>query len=281
MTRTWWDNDEILNQFRDWLTQTGEEMDALEESHNGTAVLVGETDDVSDPLPEIGLLQVVEALTALRQEVKLETRSSRGLKETVETALQGMEAAQRSFESIQPREQEAVRRVATPIVEDLVALDEALMRGEKAFASAHRQLTETGPQRLADAIETRFRSLSWWRRLLFRRWYRQMQQETTEAIARSNEQEFSILQQGYALIRSRLERAMKQHSIARMDCLGQPVDPSRMSVVELVEVPDAAPETVVEVVRPGYLWQGWVIRFAEVRAVPSRQVFTRADYDLL
>jgi molecular chaperone GrpE len=281
MTRTWWDNDEILHQFRDWLTQTGEEIDALEETRNGTAVLIGEADDVSDPLPEIGLLQVVEALTALRQEVKLETRSSRGLKETVETALQGMDTAQRSFESVQPREQEAVRRVATPIVEDLVALDEALMRGEKAFASAHRQLTETGPQRLADAIEARFRSLSWWRRLLFRRWYRQMQQEMTEAIARSNEQEFSILQQGYALIRSRLERAMKQHSIERMDCLGQPVDPSRMTVVELVEVPDAAPETVVEVVRPGYLWQGRVIRFAEVRAVPSRHVFTRADYDLL
>ncbi|MFO7904725.1 MAG: nucleotide exchange factor GrpE, partial [Pirellulaceae bacterium] len=31
------------------------------------------------------------------------------------------------------------------------------------------------------------------------------------------------------------------------------------------------PETVVEVVRPGYLWGSRVVRYAEVRAVASRK----------
>ena len=43
-----------------------------------------------------------------------------------------------------------------------------------------------------------------------------------------------------------------------------------MTVIDLVDDPASEPETVVEEVRPGYVWRGRVVRFAEVRAVGSR-----------
>ncbi len=46
-----------------------------------------------------------------------------------------------------------------------------------------------------------------------------------------------------------------------------------MTVVEVVEIADAAghaPGTVIEELRPGYRWNGRVVRFAEVRAVRER-----------
>ena len=30
MTRSWWENEEILQRFRDWLTQTGQEITDLD-----------------------------------------------------------------------------------------------------------------------------------------------------------------------------------------------------------------------------------------------------------
>ena len=265
MTRTWWDNEEILHQFREWLTQTGAELEALDgEASEHDAGAGG--DETVDPLPDVGLLQVVEAFTALRHELKLETRSTRGLQETVQSALQGMAAAQRSLESVQAREREAALAASGPIIEDLVALDEALGRGARVFAATHRQMTESAPQRLREALDESFRRLPWWRRRLFRSWHQHVLRSSVEALARVAEEEFASLMQGYGLIRSRVERALQQHSVRRIECVGRRVDPAQMTVVELVDDPHAEPETVVDEVRPGYLWEDRVIRFAEVRA---------------
>ena len=69
------------------------------------------------------------------------------------------------------------------------------------------------------------------------------------------------------LVRGRLGRAMDREGLRRMDCLGRPVDPHAMTVVEAVDDPGREPGTVVDEIRPGYLWKDKVLRFAEVRAV--------------
>lgn len=268
MTRTWWDNEEILRQFREWLTQTATELEALDgdSAEHGAATC---SDETVDSLPDVGLLQVVEAFTALRHELKLETRSTRGLQETVQSALQGMAAAQRSLESVQAREREAALAAGGPIIEDLVALDEALERGARAFAAIHRQMTDSAPRRLHETLHEGFRRLPWWRRRLFRSWHQHVLRHSAEALARVTEEEFASLMQGYGLIRARADRALTQHSVRRIECVGRRLDPAQMTVVELVDDPHAEPETVVDEVRPGYLWEDRVIRFAEVRAVRS------------
>ncbi len=60
--------------------------------------------------------------------------------------------------------------------------------------------------------------------------------------------------------------AMAKEGLCRMVSLGLPVDPHSMTVVEVVDGEGHAPGTVVEEIRPGYRWNGKVVRYAEVRA---------------
>lgn len=275
----WEDNEEILTRFRHWLAETGAEIDSLDDSTSERSTPAAAIErhppmasHKMEALSGTGLLQVAEALTAMRHELKLETRGARELRDLVQTTLEGLEVAGRRMESIQPREREAVRSAVTPIIEDLIALDEAFTRGAAAFSLTHKQMTETAPNRLREELDARFARLPWWRRRLSSRWHRVVREQATAALARITEEEFAAVMQGFDLIHSRIERALQRHDIRRTDCVGRLVDPTRMSVVELVDDPHAEPETVIEEVRPGYLWDDRVIRFAEVRAVANRGV---------
>ncbi len=269
---TWWENEAIIEQFRDWLDETREEARSLADVDAtkaaglaGTRTFAGEK-----PLPEVGFLQLVETLTAVRQEVKLQTKSQRGLQDAAEAALGGLQEAIRRFESVRAKEDEAALRAALPLVEAIVGLDEAMLRGMEAFQATHRQLTATAPEQLGSELDAEFRRQSWWRRWLARRWHGRVRQRACEEIGRMIGDDFAQIMQGYSLIRSRLGRALSEQGIVRIETAGRRVDPSTMTVVALVSLPDSEPETVVEEVRPGYRWNGRVIRFAEVRVVASR-----------
>ena len=54
--------------------------------------------------------------------------------------------------------------------------------------------------------------------------------------------------------------------VLRIRAQGQQVDPERMIVVE-VALAEGPPGQVVEEVRRGYMWQGQLLRAAEVRAI--------------
>lgn len=285
MTRTWWENEEIIRQFRDWLAQTAEEIEALDEhgeedpfSDRGdeASVSLPDTDtwdEYGEPareLPVVGLLQLVEAFTALRHELKLQTKGARHLESSVEQALAGLNTASRVFQSAQADEREAAERATLPMIEALIGLDEGLLRAARAFQVTHRQLTQSAPARLRESLDQQFHEQSWWRRMMAGSWHARVREAACEALARSITEEFAVLMEGFKLIQTRLARTLQEHQIRRLDAAGGLVDPNRMSVVELVTDSTAPPETVVEVVRPGYCWGERVIRFAEVRAVASR-----------
>lgn len=300
MTRSWWENEEIIRGFRNWLTHTADEIEAMEEGDRptddgpspdepswpsddentsrpedgGNFPSANEADPRDEPapdLPEVGLLQLVEAFTAMRHELKLQTKGSRNLEASVARSLEGLDAASRTFQSVQADEQEAAERAARPAVEALIELDEGLRRAQQAFQSTHHQMTQSAPAQLRESLDTRFQKQPWWRRLAARRWHEQVREAAVEALARSIAEEFASLMQGFELIQARLARTLDRLKIGRLDETGGPVDPSRMSVVELVHNADAPPETVVEVVRPGYVWGERVVRYAEVRAVASQR----------
>jgi len=301
MTRSWWENEEIIRGLRNWLTHTADEIEALDEegdrptedgpSHdepswpsgdekvfppeNGadfpTANEADPRDEPAPDLPEVGLLQLVEAFTAMRHELKLQTKGTRNLEASVARSLEGLDAASRTFQSIQADEQDAAERAARPAVEALIELDEGLRRALQAFQSTHQQMTQSAPARLRESLDTQFQNQPWWRRLAARRWHEQVREAAVEALGRSTGEEFASLMQGFELIQARLARTLDRLGIGRLDETGGPVDPARMTVVELVHNADGPPETVVEVVRPGYVWGERVVRYAEVRAVASQR----------
>lgn len=255
----WPDQEVILARFRDWLDQARSEGDSLE-------------DDASqEPLPDpVGLCQLVEQFTALRQDVKLLAKAARGTEERNEATLLSLGAAIEQFRAVQAKEEEAADKAARPLVEAFVELDEALIRGRRAIAQAKQRILADVSAALADAarrLDDLFSTQPWWRRLLCRPWHNAAKAVYSAGTLDTYRNIFDSLLEGYDLIQDRAGRSMQQLSIVRMECLGQPADPNRMTIVEVVSDASRRPGTVIEEIRPGYCWQGRVVRFAEVKAV--------------
>ncbi len=77
----------------------------------------------------------------------------------------------------------------------------------------------------------------------------------------------AALVEGNVLARERLDDLLRRLDVHEMPCLGQPFDPTLMRAVEVVHTTTAAPGTVVDVFRPGYISNDRVLRCAEVRVV--------------
>lgn len=253
------DDERLLARFAQWLSEVRAEADRLD--GNGQPVA-----DAPLAGAEIGLYRLVEEFTALRQEVKLQTRSSRGLEEQSDLLVGALRQAIDALRTIEPREAQAAWSAGKGLATVLAELDDALDRG--------RQRTEKAAQDLQDGslLPTRlvtdfYRSQSWFSRWLHGGYHRRLldwleqeeQQPGREAL-------LEALVDGYRLVQKRLAQALADQGIMRITTVGQAVDPEQMVVVEVVAVVDMPGGFVVEELRRGYTWNGRVLRYAEVRA---------------
>ncbi len=259
----WPDDETVLNRFRDWLDEAQAGADAL--------AAEGGLGDAPAEFRAVGLFQVIEAFTSLRHELKLHTKSARNLEEQNAEVVAAMQAAIEQFRSVESNEREAAYAAGKPLVEALLDLDDALERGRLVMETARRQILEESPRQLADQLDERFRQQPWWRRFLGRRVYEATREVCARHAAEAHQRIIGSLVEGYGLIQSRLQKAMDKEGILRIRCLGQPVDPTCMTVVEVVDDPTRPPGLVVDEVRPGYYWKSKVFRFAEVRAVRGKR----------
>jgi molecular chaperone GrpE (heat shock protein) len=76
---------------------------------------------------------------------------------------------------------------------------------------------------------------------------------------------FDSLITGYAMSLSRIDRALTKFSLEPIKCAGERFDPEMMEVVEAVAADGRRPGEVIEEVRRGYLLDGAVFRYAQVR----------------
>ncbi len=256
----WPDQEEILARFRDWLDQTRDECDSLDE-HSADEPWLGEP---------VGLYQLVEQLTALRHDVKLLAKAARGMDEGTEATRLSLQAAIEQFRSVEPKEGEAADKAARPLVEAVVDLDESLIRCRRAIVQVKSRIVEELNAELREVqerLDGLFRTQPWWRRALCRPWHEAAQGLYSGRALDTCRAIFDSLLEGYDLVDKRLHRLMDEQSIIRMKCLGELADPKRMTVVEVLSDPSRQPGTVIEETRPGYCWKGRVLRFAEVKAV--------------
>jgi molecular chaperone GrpE len=70
--------------------------------------------------------------------------------------------------------------------------------------------------------------------------------------------------EGMRLTLRRIDRLLAERSIVAIETLGRPFDPRLAAAMSTVEDPAVADGVVLEEVRPGFLWQGEVLRSAEV-----------------
>ena len=265
------DIESTLTKFRNWLLEARARGDgaAMREPGSNSAGSTGER--------EFGIIDLIEEFTALRHEVKLQTKSGRSLIDQSDATVLALRQAVERIRAVEAKDAQAVWGAGKALAEALADLDEALLRGEREIDRARRQIAEESLSRLQSNLETVYRRRSWFKRRLLRTYHHEVI-ETIRIDGPARAQLFDSFLEGYRLISNRLRRVLASEQIAHISCEGKPVDPELMTVIEVVDEPRNAPGTVVKELRRGYTWRGRLIRYAEVQAVRGVTTGnTRAD----
>jgi molecular chaperone GrpE len=236
----------------------------------------------------VDLHALLSAFTALRHEVNLQTRAARDQRDQAAAALDELRRALETLRQTQgPAAQEERQR---PLLKALVELHDAATRAGREtqrVADAVRPLLEQAPPTPLDVpapeeVPEAAAPSGWarWfgarphqgealaalrRRLAAAREAQARAAEERRAAAERARQLLASLAEGHALSLRRVERALREHGLTPIEAEGRPYDPERMEAVEAVAGSGRPAGEVVEVVRPGYLWNGRVFRFAQVR----------------
>lgn len=279
--------DRAVARLRDWLEDARAEA-AAEPSANGHDLCLGAGPPIGSTLageppvggpsavagPEPGLLRLMSEFTALRQEVKLNTKSGRAVLEEIGTAVAALRDAMAAFRAVEPQEEHAARSSAAPVASALADLDESLERAAVEFDSLAKQVRLSAAADASQALQSQFLALPRWRRWAARPYHA----AALRAVHEVRELQSPLprladaLCEGLRLIRDRLARVMRKERLERIACVGRPVDPEIMNVASVVAEAAGAPGTVLRELRRGYLFRGKLLRCAEVQAVASAPV---------
>ena len=70
---------------------------------------------------------------------------------------------------------------------------------------------------------------------------------------------------GQSMTLKRFDQLLQRHNVQAIDCIGKLLDPSTMSAVEIDRNPKLENGIVIEELRKGFLFEGNVLRLAEVK----------------
>ncbi|MDR2172177.1 MAG: nucleotide exchange factor GrpE [Planctomycetaceae bacterium] len=255
-------NANILEQFTGWLYSSGEEF-----------VDADDKLDEFDKESYTGLFNVYEALSAQRHELKLYAKSGRKTAELIEKSI---EATERNIdETARVVEQlarfkrerpEIERKAIKPFIMSLVEIDESLMRAVSFLESVQSRLIFQS-RNLEIYASAYCDGLSIFQRL----WRRKTVMQFTEYLIKERIGEIAHvlqpLQDGFKMVTFRMDDVLRKHAISRISpTVGDVVNPETMQVLAILDSDKIKPGHVVDVVRPGYFWQGRPLRYADVRA---------------
>lgn len=212
-----------------------------------------------DEPPEFGLVDIVEAFTAMRHEWRGQTKESRALAEQIQAAvtnLQSLEANLLTRAAALPEESTESERLVRLIAET----DHQLSRAVAAVTQweANRRLREVAD---AKGVERYFAGMNaiarWFARplLAFIAEQRPVRESTAENPAI----------EGLDLVLARLRSTMNEHRIERLDVEGHAFDANTMHAIGTVASEDCPSGHVAEQLSPAYRWRGRLLRFADVR----------------
>jgi molecular chaperone GrpE len=249
------DVDRLLADFRSWLLD-----------HPAAPA------DESEPAElDLDLSALVGSLIALRQEVNLQTRASRA--QTEQTA-QAVEVLGRALEALERPPQPSADDALRPLLRALVDVHDALSLARREVLRLRDGLPAEAPAPAPPpAVHVR---LPFWARWLglerqvqrdlapLQEWQRG-RPEPPPDVAPKLRQMADAMFAGYDMSLQRLERALVQHGLERIACVGEPFDPETMEVAEVVRDPARGGTEVIEELRPGYRWRGRLFRYAQVR----------------
>ena len=180
------------------------------------------------------LYSLFSELVALKNEVRLESRQVKTVLDEFRAVFATLQASHSQLGNELDRARNAVpeqqRAALKPVLLELVELRDRFEAGLRVLHNYHPTL---------------------WVRVLGQR---RRERDLLQAVA-----------QGQDISLRRLDQILNTQQVIPLAAEGQPLDPHTMCAAELDERPDLANGLVTEELRKGYLWQGELLRLAEVK----------------
>ncbi|MDR2761520.1 MAG: nucleotide exchange factor GrpE [Planctomycetaceae bacterium] len=250
-------NAKVLEQFTSWLYSTEAELVGDEE--------VSDLDDKADDRKDVGIFQLFEAFLAQRQELKLYVKSGRKTIETIEKSIEETSRLVEQFSRLKRERPEIERKAIKPFVMSLIEIDESLTRAVSFLETVQSRLIfhSRSIEIYAGSYCDKF---TFWQRF----WRRKTIFQFTEFLIKERMAEvehiLQPLQDGFKMVVFRMDDVLRRHLVTRLNPVGELVNPETMQVVAILDSDVIKPGHVVDVIRPGYLWNGRPFRSADVRA---------------
>lgn len=212
-----------------------------------------------------GLIDIVEAFTAMRHEWRTNTKETRQLAELLSvaarhvetTAQQASSAAATSKAAANGEAQRAARDLAITVAEIDHALDRALTASRRVILA-----TDSLALTICREVESAFQKKSWFSRWRRRAWHAEVMRIIDEQPA---DQIVEGIVGGLDLLQTRVRRLMSDSGIQRIEVDGGEFDGDCMNAIDSVADADVPGGHVAEQLKPVYTWQGQPIVCAEVR----------------
>jgi molecular chaperone GrpE len=245
----------------------------------------------ADQSPMFGAIDIVEAFTALRHELKLQVRGGRDLQQLLVDGLQRVE--QKLAASSVAVSQVAggggagggATEAGRDLAEALAEMEESLQRVHAALARStsteptidtqpsDSQLDDSPAERFSTKLDEQIAQAPWWLRKFATAWLSSCRQSLVAVLAEevgkreesSSDEQLKTAQQGIELLHARAQRLMQQCQLERIDVIGQPFDAESMHAVDVISAPETPAAHVAEQLRPAYRWRGKLLRYADVR----------------
>lgn len=180
------------------------------------------------------LYSLFAELVALKNEVRLESRQVKTALDEFRAVFETLQTSQNQLSNELERARDAIpeqqRAALKPVLLELLELRDRLEAGLRVLQNYHPTLMV---------------------RLLGRR---RRERNFLEAIA-----------QGQDISLRRLDQILNAQQVVALEAEGNPLDPHTMRAAELDQRSDLANGIVTEELRKGYLWQGELLRLAEVK----------------
>jgi len=208
----------------------------------------------------LGAVDIVEAFTSLRHEIKLQVRGGRELQQSFQESLQRLEQ-KLTAPPITATPSSESRKMAEAIAD----IEESLQRAIESIVP--KTVVAREESNIFQQCDSVLSKAPWVARVFAGRWIAKIRSTLVDSMEASKPvaavQDASY--KGLELLLARVHRLMKQFEIERVNVLHQAFDAETMNAVDMIHAPTVLSAHVAQQLRPLYLWRNSTLRCAEVR----------------
>lgn len=214
------------------------------------------------PFELLGAMDIVEAFTTLRHELKLQVRGGRELQQSLQDTFIRLEQRITSQPTSQSENGASESRKMAEAIADI---EESLQRAiESVVQRPVIALSERCVLRRYDELVAK---APWIARTFAGTWLEELRAGLAQSIEAEKKSEPSqdASHRGLELLLARVHRLMKQFEIERVNVLHKAFDAETMNAIDMIVAPSVPSSHVAQQLRPLYLWRNNTLRCAEVR----------------